>query len=85
MCNYFSWLHSYRMGKTVSTWLQLDISPCSYQSNLFSYSIDSTLLGSALFYSHKLFLFSISHIFDNIVKTVIRYFSQLDVPYSGIL
>ena len=38
-----------------STWPQLDISSFPV---IFSYSIDSTLLGSALFYSHRLFLFA---------------------------
>ena len=28
-----SYIHSYSIGKTVSTWLQFDISPFSYQSN----------------------------------------------------
>ena len=44
----------------------------------FSCSIDSTLLGSALFYSPKLFLLSISHIFNNIIKTVTR---KVIIPY----
>ena len=43
-----------------STWLQLDISSCSCQSYSVIRSIDSTLLGSTLFYSHRLFLFGIN-------------------------
>ena len=42
-----------------SSWPQLDTSPCSHQSLflpvIFSYSIDSTLLGSILFYSPSYF------------------------------
>ena len=44
-----------------STWLQLDISSCSYQSYSVTYSIGSTLLGSAFFTAHRLFLFHITH------------------------
>ena len=36
---------------------------------IFSYSIDSTLLGSTLSYSHRLFLFGISLIFDKTIKS----------------
>ena len=49
---YWAWQYSNLLGRNLIS----DISPCSYQSN---FSIDSTLLGNALFYSNRLFLFSI--------------------------
>ena len=50
-----------------STWPQLDISPCSYQP----YSVIALILLylALLFYSHRLFLFDISHIFDKAIKS----------------
>ena len=58
----------FNMTKFQSAWLQLDINLCSYQSNSV---IELILLCLAVpFYSHKLFLFSLIHIFDNIKKSV---------------
>ena len=50
--------------KAVSTWLQLDISPCSYQS----YSVLTLILHclAVPFLQSQAVLFSISHNFDNI-------------------
>ena len=47
-------------SKLQSAWPQLDYQSLSLPVK-FSYSIDSTLLGSALFYSPNLFLFSIAN------------------------
>ena len=50
-----------------STWPQLDISSCSYQS----YSVIALILlylAAPFFYSHRLFLFGISHIFNKTIK-----------------
>ena len=60
----------------------LDISPCSYQSNSVIALI--LLCLAAPFYSPKLFLFSISYIFDNIIKSVSREVSQLDAASKAI-
>ena len=65
-----------------SAWLKLDISPCSNQSNLIIALILFCLV--ATFYSPKLFLFSISHIFDNIIKSVRIKVSQLDTASEAI-
>ena len=51
-----------------STWPQLDISSCSYQS----YSVIALILlylAAPFFYSHRLFLFGISHIFNKTIKS----------------
>ena len=56
-----SHLTSYIVVNTASAWPQLDISPCSYQSwyMWFSYTFDSTLFDSILFYSRDLFWFGL--------------------------
>ena len=60
------------------TWYQFLFLPVK-----FIYSIDSTLLDSA-FFSPKLFLFSISHIFDNIIESMRRKASQLNATSEAI-
>ena len=66
-----------------STWPQLDISPCSYQS--YSVIVLILLCLAVPFYNPRLFLFGISHIFDKAIKNCqkrILHFSQLDTVYN---
>ena len=77
-----TWYHLLFLAVVLIHWsLQYsNLRGCNFMSVAvkLSYNTDSTLLGCTLFYSLKLFLFSISHIFDNIIKCVRRKVSQLD-------